>query len=300
MWVLVGCVIMCHEVLFAEIKGQISYNSLDVNGVERTYMVYNPAISDTKKFPLMIVLHGGLGNAESISETTQMNRVADSGQFIVAYPNGTGGRIRAMTNRRTWNAGTCCGQAVKRDINDVLFIERMIDRIGSTFPIDKNRIYVAGMSNGAMMAYRLACEIPDKIAAVIAVSGTLAIDNCDAAKNIPVLHIHGDQDENVPFEGGQGSRGLSGVCHRSVNDTINLILRSRTCSHPVQETDNDGLQVFTYRCTDGAPVSLITIKGGGHVWPGGHGRNNTLSDGRYISASQEAWDFAKQFSKNAK
>ncbi len=300
MWVLIGCVTMCHDVLFAGIRGQIFYDTLEANGIERTYMIYNPAISDTKKLPLMIVLHGGLGNADSISETTQMNTVADTGQFIVAYPNGTGGRIIAMKNRRTWNAGNCCGQAVKRNVNDVLFLERMIDRIGSKFAVDKNRIYVAGISNGAMMAYRLACEIPDKIAAVIAVSGTLAVDNCDAAKNIPILHIHGDQDENVPFKGGKGARSLSGVYHRSVEDTIDLILRSRTYLHPVAKKENDGIQEFTYCSTDGAPVSLIVVKGGGHVWPGGHGRNNTLSDGCYISASQEAWNFAKQFSKNAK
>jgi polyhydroxybutyrate depolymerase len=248
----------------------------------------------------MIVLHGGLGNAKRMEEMTGMNDVADTGRFIVAYPEGTGGRLRAMQDRRTWNAGSCCGQAVAQNVDDVSFIEKMIEDIHSRYSIDSRRVYVAGMSNGAMMAYRLACQIPDKIAAVIAVSGTLAIDNCDGAKDVPVLHIHGDQDTNVPFMGGRGERSVAGVDYRSVPDTIKLVTRARQCLAPEKKTLEGNIEVSSYRCSNGAPVELYVIKGGGHVWPGGHGSNNKPSDGRYISASKAAWEFAKQFSKGGK
>jgi len=282
---------------FAAGKGQSMDYELVLDGGVRSYIVYKPMVTDTKGAPLMIVLHGGLGNARRMEEISGMNDIADEGKFIVAYPNGTGGRFASMQDRRTWNAGRCCGQAVRQNVNDVLFIKKMIEDIHSRFSIDTGRVYVAGMSNGAMMAYRLACEIPEKIAAIIAVSGTLAVDNCDAAKDVPVLHIHGDQDKNVPFTGGSGDEGVAMVSHRSVPDTMKLILQARQCSPPKQKMLNSNIQVSSYRCSNGAPVELYVIKGGGHIWPGGHGRRAKESVSQCISASRLAWEFAKQFFK---
>ena len=287
---------MIYGVVAAE-KGQSQVHELVVDGIDRSYIVYKPMLSDTTDLPLMIVLHGGLGNAKHVEKMTGMNEVADTGKFIVAYPNGTGGRFRFMKNRRTWNAGSCCGQAMKKNVDDVLFIEKVIEDIDSKFSIDTRRVYVTGMSNGAMMAYRLACEIPDKIAAIIPVSGTLTVDNCDGAKDVPVLHIHGDQDKYVPIAGGKGDKSVAGVAYRSVPGTIELIIRSRQGLAFEQSTLNGEIRVSSYSFSNGAPVVLCTIKGGEHVWPGGHGRNNKPSDGRYISASEQAWEFAKQFSK---
>jgi polyhydroxybutyrate depolymerase len=240
---------MIYGVVAAE-KGRSQVHELVVGGIDRSYIVYRPMLSDTKDLPLMIVLHGGMGNAEYMEKMTGMNEV-----------------------------------------------EKLIEDIDSKFSIDTRRVYVTGMSNGAMMAYRLACEIPDKIAAIIPVSGTLAVDNCDGAKDVPVLHIHGDQDKNVPIAGGKGKKSVAGVAHRSLPDTTKLIIRSRQCLAPEQRTLNGGIRVSSYRCSNGAPVKLFMIKGGEHVWPGGHGRNNKPADGRYISASKQAWEFAKQFSK---
>lgn len=281
-------------------RGNTSVHEIRVGGEMRSFRLYRPNAADDKGLPLMIVLHGGLGNASHMEKTTGMNKIADAGKFIVAYPDGTGGRLGAMKDRRTWNAGRCCGRAVKQNVNDVLFMEKMIAEIASKFSIDTRRVYATGMSNGAMLAYRLACEIPDKIAAIVPVSGTLAVDDCDRAKDVPVLHIHGDQDKNVPFAGGMGESSVAGVVHRSVPDTLDLLTRSRQCQAPKEETLEGGIQQVSYDCRDGAPVQLILIKGGEHAWPGGHGRNNKASDGRYISASQKAWDFAKQFSKPAR
>lgn len=270
---------------------------LTLNNTVRSYIVYKPIGTDTKGLPLMIVLHGGLGNAKHMEEMTGMNDIADTGKFLVAYPNGTEGCLAFMRNKRTWNAGRCCGQAVKQNIDDVLFIKELIEEIHSRFSIDMRRVYVTGMSNGAMMAYRLACEIPERIAAIIPVSGTLAVDSCDAAKDIPVLHIHGDRDKNVPFAGGRGEESVVIVSHRSVPDTMKLILQSRQRISLEQKTVNGNIQVFSYCCSNGAPVVLYIIKGGDHVWPGGQGRSDQDCGSRYFSASKLAWEFAKQFSK---
>jgi polyhydroxybutyrate depolymerase len=274
-------------------EGHSVAHELAVNGSVRSYLVYRPATADEKGLPLMIVLHGGLGNAKIIEKMTCMDDIADTGKFIVAYPEGTATRFNE--NLRTWNAGRCCGPAVRQNVDDVKFISKMIDDIHARYGIDTRRVYVAGLSNGAMMAYRLACEIPDKIAAVIAVAGTLAVDNCDKAKDIPVLHIHGEQDKNVPFAGGRGEESISAVDHRSVPATMNLLTRARQCSAPEQKNDDD-VKISSYHCRDGAPVTLYEIKGGKHGWPGACWRDKTDTGGK-ISASNLAWEFAKQFTK---
>lgn len=278
--------ISAHGVVFAR-QGQVNVHAV----ADRNYRVYLPAAPDTKNLPLMIVLHGGLGNAEHIESISGMDDVAEAEKFIVAYPEGVGGRMRFMKDKQTWNAGRCCGPAVKQNSNDVLFIKKMIDDVHTRYQTDASRVYVTGFSNGAMMTYRLACEIPEKIAAIVPVSGTLAVDNCDAAKDIPLLHIHGDQDQNSPFTGGAGEKDISGVSHRSVPETISLMTRTRNCSPPEQKNEDNDMQISSYRCSNGAPVELYVIKGGGHVWPGGP------KSPKNISASRLAWDFAKQFSK---
>jgi polyhydroxybutyrate depolymerase len=268
-------------------------NVLTVGGAEREYLVYKPALAASKKLPLMIVLHGGLSNAGAMENTTGMDDLADSGQFVVAYPNGTGGRFALMKDKRTWNAGVCCGVAQKDNVDDVKFISMMIDEIEKQYAIDSTRIYVVGHSNGAMMAYRLACEIPGKIAAMVSVSGTLAADTCEGANSVAILEIHGDRDENVPIGGGKGS-GPSGVAYRSTADSLDMMMKTRQCRAPTQ-TNSGGIEKTIYSCSHGAPVQLIVNVRGTHPWPGGHGRNSNDANG--FSATNAAWQFVNNFSK---
>jgi polyhydroxybutyrate depolymerase len=277
-------------------EGSATLHKSIINGSERTYWVYQPQ-GKNGLLPLMIVLHGGFGNGKRAEASTRMDDVADSGPFIVAYPDGTGGAFERMRNRRTWNAGICCGRAARLNVDDVGFITTMVNEIEHQYPVDKNRIYVSGMSNGAMMAYRLACEIPDKIAAVIAVSGTLAIDHCAGADSVAVLHIHGDHDEHVPLAGGVGVKSRAGVAYRPVSDTLAIMKKTRACSAPQKKQLFDGIEEYTVTCNKGAPVDFIKILGGKHAWPGGHGRNNEPGEYHGFSASKEAWHFARQFSK---
>lgn len=269
---------------------------LAVRGDEREYRLYAPpSLQSGQKAPLMIVLHGGMGNAEAIETASAMSEVAAREQFFAAYPEGTGAKMPKMKDRRTWNAGACCGIAVKQNVDDVGFISAMIDDLAASYPIDKSRVYVTGMSNGAMMAYRMACEAPEKIAAVIPIAGTLAVDDASRAKDVAVLHIHGDRDTNVPFEGGIGDKSVSGVAHRSVPDTMALLLASRKSNgSDKEELDGGKVEHTTYNCGAGAPVELIVVKGGGHSWPGGRGKYASASG---LNASEQAWNFAKRFSK---
>jgi polyhydroxybutyrate depolymerase len=182
-------------------------------------------------------------------------------------------------------------------VNDVEFIAKMIDAIAAEEPVDVRRVYATGMSNGAMMAYRLACEIPGKLAAIIPVSGTLMMDDCRMAKDVAIMHIHGDADRNVPFQGGVGEAGVTNVAFRSVPETIRMVTQPRNCSGSEAIALHESVEKTVYHCKDGAPVELVVIHGGGHAWPGGRRRANQTGWTNAIVASQVAWDFAKQFEK---
>jgi polyhydroxybutyrate depolymerase len=167
---------------------------------------------------LVIVLHGGLGNAARIASQRSegglnMNQVADQGGFIVAYLNGTPVTRLLGSDKLGWNAGGgCCGQSAQRNVDDVAYIAAAAEHLAEEYGIDRGRIFGLGHSNGAMMTQRLICE-ESVFAAGVAISGplNLHVTSCPAAKGKRILAIHGDKDENVPLAGGEGSKGFAHV-----------------------------------------------------------------------------------------
>ena len=166
---------------------------------------------------LVVVLHGGLGNAGRIagrqSESgLNMDDVADKHGFIVVYLNGTaatrlGGKMLA------WNAGGgCCGQPFRNNVDDVGYIRGAVGWLAGKYGIDRKRVFGTGHSNGAVMTQRLMCETT-LYAAAISISGPIGADTtqCPAARGHRILAIHGADDQNVPVAGGRGTKGVSGV-----------------------------------------------------------------------------------------
>ncbi len=188
----------------------------------RDMLVYVP---DTLPPPgsraLVVVLHGGLGNARRIESRQaesglNMDAVAERNGFIVAYLNGTPVTRRLGDRFLGWNAGGCCGESANNAIDDVGYIQGAVAWLDDKYGIDPARVYGAGHSNGAMMTQRLMCET-GLYAAAVAISGPLDLDTaaCSAAKGKRILAIHGADDRNVPVQGGVGSRGLSHVAFKS-------------------------------------------------------------------------------------
>jgi polyhydroxybutyrate depolymerase len=141
-----------------------SLHTLTYDGLERTYILHvPPSYNERHPVPLVISLHGGGGNAGHQRRVSDFNRLADEKGFIVVYPNGTGQRQDAIL---TWNGGACCGYAMTNNVDDVGFIRALIAELSNAYAIDPKRIYVTGISNGGIMAYRLACEASDVIAAI--------------------------------------------------------------------------------------------------------------------------------------
>lgn len=261
--------------------------SVQVDGLKRQYLLFSPKQKVQTQVPLMVVLHGGTGNAQHSSLTMGMNQIAIENGFFVAYPDGTGTALGE--NRRVWNAGRCCAVAARKNINDVKFIAAMIAELVRNYPIDRRRIYVTGESNGAMLTYRLMCELPHVFAAAIAVSGTLMTDTCQQGQDTAFFDIHGSADSSVPYTGGRG-QGLSAAVFRSVPDSLALIAKLRKCAKPVRKVFANGDIDETYVCAEGAPMRSLLIQGGGHAWP--------LPDktkGTSFSAPAEVWRFAEAF-----
>ncbi|MGZ9097679.1 MAG: alpha/beta hydrolase family esterase [Micavibrio sp.] len=211
-------ILICTDIAYAE---TLSYQG-------RAYEVHRPqSLSQDRNAPLLIVLHGGLGNAKRIKLHLGLDSVADTQGFIVAYLNGNPGQRKFMKDKLTWNAGGgCCGSAAKNAADDVTYIEGFIEHMIANHSVDAARIYIAGHSNGAMMAYRFSCEKPGIVAAMVAVSGTLMVDHCNA-RDLRVLHIHGDRDDHVPVAGGIGTRSLMrDMNYRSLDETARIMKES--------------------------------------------------------------------------
>lgn len=174
----------------------VQHGELTVDEESRTYRVFAPAnLADNARPPLVIALHDAFGSPDSFQETTQLDDAATAGQFVVAYPE---------TLEGTWNGGFCCGRAraADQDVADVAFLTRLLDELEDSHDIDTDRVYATGSSNGAIMAYRLACEASERIVAVAALGGTMVTDDCAPSQPVGILAVHGIEDGHVPYEGG--------------------------------------------------------------------------------------------------
>jgi polyhydroxybutyrate depolymerase len=189
----------------------------------RGMIVYVPAhLPPSGARALVVVLHGGLGNADRIEagrneHGLNLDALAEKDGFIVAYLNGTPVTLRLGPEFLGWNAGGgCCGQSAANGIDDVGYIRGAVGFLAARYGVDPARAFAMGHSNGAMMAQRMICET-DVFAAAVAVSGPLNLDikTCPAARGRRVLAIHGADDENVPVAGGRGTKGVSDAIYRS-------------------------------------------------------------------------------------
>ena len=271
---------------------------ITVGGIERTYRLHLPPGESAAPRALVIVLHGGGGSGASTDKHTHFSAEADRRHFIVAYPDGTD-RTRPVMNAMgkagflTWNAGACCGYAVAHHIDDVAFIRAMVAAIGREQPIDPRRIYAAGISNGGMMSYRLACEASDLVAAVGVVSGVTVAEPCNPAAPVAVIHIHGSADQNVPLKGGVGAKSVSRTNFPPVQRSIDFWAAADGCAVPVTSAPAPGVALNDYRsCRGGSEVAYYLIAGGGHAWPGGS-RMAAFLDAppTAMAATPAIWDF---------
>ena len=253
--------------------------TVTVAGVPRTYRLYVPAGLAPGPAPLVVMLHGGFGSAKQAQESYGWDAEADRAGFMVAYPDGAG---------RAWSVGGgCCGESGRTGVDDLAVIEAMLEQVGRRVPVDARRVFATGMSNGAMMAYRLACDT-DRFVAIAPVAGTLMGDCPDPAPT-SVLHIHGLADENVPYDGSPGS-GFAAIDGAPVADVIDRFGQVAGCDPPSRTTVGPVTRSAA-TCPDGRAVELITIAGGGHAWPGASARRPSSDRPSGVDATATIWHF---------
>ena len=281
--------------------------TLNHDGRERSAIVHVPQRAAERPPPLSVVLnfHGGGGHGAQQKEYSLLDALAERENFLAVYPNGTG---RLSGRLLTWNAGTCCAYSVINKIDDVGFVRALIDKLGEIFPIDRRRIYATGMSNGGMMAHRLAAEAGDVIAAAAPVAGGMVLPLGKSPRAVPVLHIHSSDDPRALYAGGLGPRfplTNNRVFHPNVEEIIKRWADHNGCAiDPIVadrrvDRSSRGHSAIKYvypNCRDGAAVVLWKLTGAGHVWPGGKQKvfERILGPSTdIIDANREIWEFFK-------
>ncbi len=243
------------------------------DGRVRTYHVYVPAsTANAGRVPLLLALHGGGGSGTQFERNSGFDALADANHFVVVYPDGIQiGGASILANGHVWNGGRCCGPAAAKNVDDVSFLGGVIDRVVAHYSIDARRVYAAGHSNGAIMAYRLACELSTKIVAIGVQAGSLEVDGCHPARPVSVFHIHGTADRNIPIGGGRGT-GISGVVFSPPQDAVGAFVGIDACpTPPTKQVSTANADVVTERwspCADDTAVEFVAVTGASHAWMG--------------------------------
>lgn len=231
-------------------------DSIVIDGMARDYLLHVPeSYNGSFSAALLIGLHY-LGSTGSQFETmSKFSQLSDRHGFIAAYPNGIG---------NSWNAGNCCDPAVDQDIDDIEFISQLIDTLSKNYNIDSTRIYVAGFSNGSIMAYRIANELSDKITSIGCVSGQAFQDTINPSGSVPIIHFHALDDQAVKFEGDTSAT----LPYKSVLEVLNTWKDINDCENDsVIIRDEDNIRGYLWSSPgDDINMVLYTSNTGGHSW----------------------------------
>jgi polyhydroxybutyrate depolymerase len=276
-------------------------SSLIHDDIERTYLIHFPPTyyENKTKLPMLIALHGGGGSALNFQNQSGLDAKADAENFIIVYPDGLENPGAMKT--RTRNAGKCCGpNASILHTDDVGFISSLIDGMIKEYKVDPKSVYATGHSNGAMLCYRLANELSEKIAAIAPNAGNFQFSGSyHPSRNVPVIHINSKLDQNVKYEGGM-STGPGGQYNPPVDSCLNVIASLAECSQSKVLVSTFPLYSI-YKWTSCNPqtfeVDLYLTEDGGHSWPGGNkGHADADEPSKAFNNNDIIWEFLKKYS----
>ena len=293
----------------SKLKGPATYHQrMDfvTGGFQRSYRVHIPSGYDgLTRLPLVVVIHGAFDTAKGMEKFSGFSILANRENFAVLYPEGIG----IFGYLQHWNAGHCCGKAANDKIDDVGYLAAAIKDACNRLSIDQNRIYMVGFSNGGMMTYRFAAEHTDMLAAAAPIAASIGgRPNRDAPqwripapkKHLPILIMHGLNDDDIPFAGGASIHRKGARTYLSVETSVQFWLDANGCmGMPVVSSSHDAaVQVITWdACTDSSMTVLCEINGWGHLWPGLYFTGKLSEDDPLYNfdAAEMIWSFFKQF-----
>ena len=252
--------------------------SFNHEGLVRQYYLYEPDLLE-ENAPLVFVMHGYGGSANGILSYSGMNTIADQYGFAVCYPNGT----IDQSGNRFWNVGYNMHQ--NETVDDVDFLSSLAQYLQEEYNLSSQNTFATGMSNGGDISYMLACQAPNIFSAIAPVAGcmmTWIFESCDPSLSVPVLEIHGTNDNVTWWEGDPNDLGGWGP-YIGTEEGIDFWVDINACSSsediPVPNTNTINHRYFD--CNDNTEVWLYEVVGGGHDWPG--------------YSSQEIWSFFSSF-----
>ena len=259
----------------------------------RTYVLHPPARAPAPGgYAVVLVLHGAGGTGRQIAAHTALDRVADREGFLAVYPDGLD---------RRWNDGRKMSSS-----DDVGFIRSLLDTLRREYPVDSTRIFATGISNGAMLAHRLACDLPGVFAAIAPVAGAMPAAIADGCRRatVSMIAIQGTGDRLVPYEGGTIGAARGAVL--SARATAAHWAAAAGCrtlpaveSLPDRVHDGTRVQRLTWTGCDRG-IALYAVVGGGHTWPGGPGGGSSRLIGRTtheIDGAETIWAFFQRHPK---
>lgn len=277
-------------------QGSLIFDSLEHDALTRNFIVFEPEGYDgSQAVPLVLNLHGAGSTAVEQAVYSKLNLVADTAGFLVVLPD-------AIDN--FWNSGLPLDPGVSLP-DDVSFLSALLDTMLLRYNVDADRIYSTGMSNGGFMSYRLACEMPGRLAAIASVTGSMApavFDGCSPGEAVPVFQIHGTADSTVPY--------LGALFTKPIADVVAFWVNNNACPDgpgagpyvdmlPDIASDNTTTEAQRWiACTDWSEVLLYTIDKGGHTWPGSFplaGAGNTSQD---FMAHSAVWTFFRRHNRS--
>jgi len=267
------------------------------DGITRQYRIHVPW-GIKEKAPLIIALHG-YGDKPWLMEVyTGLSALADREKFIVAYPYGLAGTDDA---KLSWNGGSCCGAAVDLRVDDVGWVNALVEKIARERPVDEQRVYAVGFSNGALLVYRLAAQTPEKFAGFAAVAGAVSGKRSQDEEifrlprpktGVKMIMAHGEKDLAVPFGGGHNRvLGVSIAEFGSFAQSQAFWAAADGCGTKQNREEPPGYTKITYPDCNQGLLTAYSVNGRAHIWPGGLMEISAYGSIKGLVFTDELWNF---------
>ena len=301
-WSLLFLLLLFCEPSLAQEKRKV----LQYQGIERSYYLHSPRNWNGKTpLPLVILLHGGGGNAQQALKTYPLAPVADREGFLLVAPNGTGPIRREIL--RTWNVGWGFGYAQRNHIDDAGFVRALILQLAKDYPVDRARVYLTGLSNGAILCHSAAAANSDLVAGIAPVVGCAG--GGESAKltfpqtpqrALNVILFNGGLDRHIPLKGGlqelHAEDQARYVC--SAQESARFWVNANGCNPTPQVEELPEQKATRYTWTGGrhsTQVVLWVLHNQGHAWPGGKApRASSDQCTTLVKAHEVLWQFFQQ------
>lgn len=256
--------------------------TIEVDGQTRYFVVVAPPdVATRDALPLLLLLHGA-EQSKGAPMAWGFNPLATDPGAVLVFPQGEKDPDQPHRPGYIWNSGQ-----TDTGTDDVAFIKALVDQMEATYPIDLDRVFIGGGSNGGQMAYRAACELADRILGVVVLSGSLLVD-CHPVRPLLVIDVHGMSDTMQPIEG--GGDGCQPLDCPPIADTMERLRQIDGCSaDPGVSTIATGTTATDYEsCDDGSALQFIQAAGVDH-----------FLTGIQIDVAAMAWEFLMAHHRSA-